>query len=146
MRVVCDTGPLVAATNRRDRAHELAAELITRLGRDLLVPDPVIVETDQLLRARVGHGAARAFLGAIADGEHSLVTLGPNLFRRAVEIDAHYADLNLGLADAAVMAYSEHHRLPILTFDFEDFRATRPRHGFWRLVVDEARYEDAIRR
>lgn len=117
---------------------------MTHLGRDLLVPAAVIVEVDQLLRSRVGGYAARLFLAALAAGEHSVAFLSSTLLRRAVEIDARYADLDLGLADAAVMAMAEQHSLPILTFDFEHFRAAPPPHGYWRLVVDEARYADAI--
>jgi len=33
------------------------------------------------------------------------------------------------------MALAERDDLPILTFDFRDFRATQPRRGYWRLVV-----------
>jgi hypothetical protein len=132
----------VAAANRRDRAHPLAAALVTELGRDLLVPDVVLVEVDQLLRARISTDAAQLFLGAIASGEHSAVFLSPALLRRAAEIDARFSDLDLGLVDAAVMAVAERHNLPILTFDFKHFRATQPRHGYWRLVVDEGRYRD----
>ena len=143
MRIVADTGPLVAAANRRDRAHRLAAILATELGRDLLVPLPVAVEVDQLLRARTDRGAALAFLAALADGEHETAFLTPTLLRRAVEFDRAHADLDLGLADSAVMAVAERYELPILTFDFTHFRATRPKRGFWRLVVDEARYADA---
>lgn len=141
--MVADTGPLVAAANRRDRAHALAAELVTHVGRDLLVPEPVIVEVDQLLRARVGGHAARSFLDALAAGEHRVAFLTAGLLRRAVEIDARFADLDLGFADAAVMAVAERQRLPILTFDFEDFRAAPPARGFWRLVVDESRFAEA---
>jgi predicted nucleic acid-binding protein len=143
LKVVADTGPLVAAANRRDRAHALAGAIVTQLGRDLLVPDPVVLEVDQLLRTRVGTHAARLFLRAMAFGEHSVVFLSPGLLRRAVEIDERFADLDLGLADAAVMAYAERHDLPILTFDFGDFRAAAPMGGYWRLVVDEARYAEA---
>lgn len=146
MKIVADTGPLVAAANRRDRAHALAALLITELGPDLLVLDPVVVETDQLLRARIGGEAARLFLDSMKKGEHTAVFLTPGLFRRAVEIDTRFSDLDLGITDASVMAYAERHRLPILTFDFADFRATRPEKGFWRLVVDEARYQEATQR
>lgn len=103
-----------------------------------------MVETDQLLRARVGAHAARLFLAALAVGEHEVEFLSAGLVRRAVEIDAGFGDLDLGFADAAVMAMAERHDLPILTFDFEDFRASRPRHGFWQLVVDEARYADSV--
>jgi predicted nucleic acid-binding protein len=62
--------------------------------------------------------------------------------RRAPAIDKRFADLDLGIADASVMAYAERHRLPILTFDFQHFRAARPGRGYWRLVVDEARYQE----
>lgn len=140
---MADTGPLVAAANKRDRAHELAAALVTELGRDLIVPDPVLVETDQLLRARLGPPAARLFLAGVVAGEHSIAFLTAGLLRRATEIDARYAALDLGLTDACVMAYAERHDLPILTFDFEHFRAAPPPDGYWRLVVDEARYADS---
>ena len=135
---------MLAAANRRDQAHRIAAELVTRLGRELVIPVPVIVETDQLLRARMGAHAARLFLAALAAGEHEVAYLSAGLLRRAVEIDAGFGDLNLGFADAAVMAVAERQDLPILTFDFEHFRATRPRRGFWQLVIDEARYADSV--
>src|SRR6202043_591963 len=96
LKVVADTGPLVAAANRRDRAHELAAALVTELGRQLLVPEPVIVEVDQLLRSRVSSSSARLFLDAIAAGEHTVVVGSPALQRRAAAIDAQFADLGLG--------------------------------------------------
>jgi predicted nucleic acid-binding protein len=105
----------------------------------------VIVEVDQLLRSRVGGHAARLFLGAIAAGEHTVVNLSPLLLRRAVELDAAFADLELGYADGAVMAVAERNRLPVLTFDFEHFRATHPVDGFWQLVIDEHRYQRHVR-
>jgi predicted nucleic acid-binding protein len=46
--------------------------------------------------------------------------------------------------DASVMAIAERHELPVLTFDFAHFRATRPEGGHWRLVVDESRYADVV--
>lgn len=67
------------------------------------------------------------------------------MLRRAVEIDKAFAGLGLGYADAAVMAIAERGRLPVLTFDFAHFRATRPAHGFWQLVVDEHRYHQHTR-
>lgn len=140
MRVVCDTAPLVAAVNRDDRAHHLAAALVTELGRDLLIPSPVLVETDQLLRARIGTLAAQVFLESVVQGEHRVVFLTLALLRRAAEIDRQFSQLDLGLADAAVMAVAEANRLPILTFDFRDFRAAVPNGGYWELVVDEDRY------
>jgi predicted nucleic acid-binding protein len=52
--------------------------------------------------------------------------------------------LDLGLVDGFVMAFAERHQLPVLTFDFEDFRAAPPSAGSWQLVIDEGRYLDAI--
>jgi predicted nucleic acid-binding protein len=144
LRVIADTGPLVAAANSRDEAHGLAAALVTELGRDLIILDAVIVEVDHLLRSRVGSHAARLFLQALVAGEHSVVFITPALFRRATQFDTRYARLDLGVTDAAIMAYAERHRLPILTFDFQHFRATQPVHGYWRLVIDERRYRKAI--
>ncbi|MGH2857788.1 MAG: type II toxin-antitoxin system VapC family toxin [Solirubrobacteraceae bacterium] len=140
MRAVADTGPLVAAANRRDQAHALAASLVTELGRNLLVPEPVIVEVDQLLRSHIGSHVARLFLESLSAGEHTMVSISPSLRRRAVEFAAKFADLDLGYADAAVMAIAERDRLAVLTFDFEHFRASRPASGCWRLVIDVHRY------
>jgi uncharacterized protein len=140
VKVVADTGPLVAAANERDEAHGLAAALVTELGRDLVVLDSVVIEVDHLLRARLGTHSARAFLDSLVDGEHSVAFLTEGLLRRAAEFDRRYSDLDLGVTNGSVMAFAERHRLPILTFDFAHFRATRPTRGFWRLVVDEARY------
>lgn len=132
----------MAAANRRDKAHALAAILVASLGRNLVVPEPVVVEVDQLLRSRESSAVARLFLESLSAGEHSVVFLSAGLMRRAAQIDAIFSDLDLGYVDAAVMAVAERYDLPILTFDFGHFRATRPRSGYWRLVVDEARYAD----
>lgn len=145
MKVVVDTGPLVAAANRRDQAHDLAAALVIELGRDLVIPSPVLVEVDYLLRARVGVGSARSLLRAVAAGEHAVAYLTPELLRRATEIDERFEALDLGVTDAAVMAVAEREQVPVLTFDFEDFRAAPSEHGPWRLVVDESRYHDSVR-
>ena len=109
MKVVVDAGPLLAAANRRDRSHARTAELIARLGRDAVVPVPVSVEVDHLLRTRLGGHAARLFLEALSAGEHEIAYLTPGLLRRAVAFDARFADLGLGLADASVMAVAERH-------------------------------------
>lgn len=145
MRVVADTGPLLAAANRRDEAHELAAALVSELGRDLLVPSPVLVEVDHLLRSRVDARAARLFLQAVATGSHRVVYLTPDLLRRALAIDARFASLDLGFVDGCVMAVAERRQAPVLTFDFEDFRAAPPAAGSWQFVVDEGRYRDSVR-
>jgi uncharacterized protein len=146
LAAVADTGPLLAAANTNDPAHELARNLVARLGSALVVLDTVLAEADHLIRSRRGGFAARLLLADVARGGLGAAFLTPELLRRAVGIDARYADLELGLVDASIMAYAERHRLPILTFDFPDFRATAPEEGHWRLVVDEALYAEAVAR
>ncbi len=102
-----------------------------------------MVEVDQLLRSRVGAHAARLFLAAMVAGEHRVAFSSAAVLKRATEIDARFADLGLGLADASVMALAESRGHPILTFDFEHFRAAPPQDGYWRLLIDESRYTQA---
>lgn len=136
--VVADTGPLVSAADRDDRAHELASALVRSAGTDLVVPEPVVVEVDWLLRSRLGPRQARVFLAALVAGRPRRAALTAEQFARAVEIDRMYADLSLGVPDASVMALAEAERAPILTFDFTHFRATTDRDGRpWRLVIEE---------
>jgi predicted nucleic acid-binding protein len=144
VKVLVDTGPLVAAIDRRDASHKLAALLIARLRRDAVVPSPVLVEVDHLARNRVGKVAARKFLKATAGGQREIAYLSAGLLRRAVELDNQYADLNLGFVDTCVMAIAERHELPILTFDFADFRATESAAGPWRLAIDEHTYQRIV--
>jgi predicted nucleic acid-binding protein len=96
-----------------------------------------------MLRARVGARSARLFAAALVRGDHRAAYLTARLLERAVEIDERFADLDLGLVDASIMAYAERHDLPILTFDFKHFRATAPATGHWRLVMDESQYARA---
>lgn len=145
MKVIADTGPLVAAANRRDRAHELAAAIVIASGRDLVIPTLVLAEADHLLRTRVGVQSARLLLGAVTSGQHAVAYMTIELLRRATEIDVQYGDLDLGLTDASVMAVAEREDAPVLTFDFEDFRAVPSASGPWELVVDESRYLDSVR-
>lgn len=144
MNVVCDTGPLVAAADRGDTHHRVAAGLVTGLGRTLIVPDSVLVEADILIRRRGATQGARRLLAAVAAGIHRPAFLSPGLLERAAELDATYADLDLGFVDASIMAYAERHDLPILTFDFRDFRATASKRGPWRLVLSEDQLERSI--
>ena len=68
MAVVADAAPLIAAGVRQDHFHRLAVRLVAAAGRDLIVPDPVIVKVDWMLRDRVGTATARLFLDALVDG------------------------------------------------------------------------------
>lgn len=118
---------------------------MARLRRSAVLPSPVLVEADHLIRARAGAASARMFLKSIAEGAHEVAYMTAGLMRRARELDAKYADLNLGFVDACVMAIAERREMPIFTFDFTDFRATESASGPWRLAIDEHIFEREIR-
>ena len=105
-----------------------------------------MVEVDHLARKRIGDYAARSFMKTVVGGAHEIAFATQGLMRRAVELDSRYADLRLGLVDACVMAIAERQDLPILTFDFTDFRATESATGPWRLAVDEQVFQREIAR
>lgn len=137
MKILIDAGPLVSAIDKADPAHRMASTILSHLRRAAIVPSPVMVEVDHLARRRVGDEAAHSFMKTVVGGAHEIAFATQGLMRRAVELDSRYADLNLGLVDACVMAIAERHELPILTFDFTDFRATESAAGPWRLAIDE---------
>ena len=145
-KILIDTGPIVSAIDARDAAHRVAAPLLTRLRHSAMIPTPVLAEVDHFLRTRVSGTAARTFLKEVSGGTHDVAYLTPGLLRRAVELDRRYADLELGISDTCLMAIAERHELPILTFDFADFRATESASGPWQLVLDEGSYRAALAR
>ncbi len=145
-KILVDTAPLVSALDARDSAHGFAGPLIAKLRRQALIPTPVLAEVDHFVRSRVGGTAARTFLRSIVGGTFDIAYLTAGLVRRAGELDDRYADLDLGFADTCLMAIAERHELPILTFDFADFRATESASGPWRLALDENAYRAATTR
>jgi len=140
--VVADSTPLIAAANRGDNFHRLALSLVMAAGRDLIIPDPVVVEVDWMIRERGGAEPARRLLNALVAGAYQRATLSPSLFAAACAIDRTHADLDLGFVDASVMAVAAATESAILTFDFTHFRAAPQARGRpWRLMIDEAEYE-----
>jgi len=144
MKVVVDAGPLISAIDEDDPAYEMATAALGWLRRSAIVPSPVMVEVDHLARRRVGAAAARTFMKTVVGGAHEIAFVTQGLMRRAVELDGKYADLNLGLVDACVMAIAERQELPIFTFDFADFRATESASGPWRLAIGEDVFQREI--
>lgn len=125
--------------NRREGdRHRFAVELLARLGRQVLVPWPILTEVDLLLRARGHAAAARVFVGAIHQGVHRLDAPTSDELATALALAERYPDSGVDLPDLVVMAMSNHRKAPILTWDFRHFRAVVLRRGHhWPLVVTE---------
>lgn len=130
--ILCDTGPIFAAADRRDADHRACVELFTGLrlaGRRLLLPQTVMAEVGYMLEAKVGTFAEVAFLESVADGSFELVDLTPSDVARVAELVARYDDLPLGTTDASVIALAERYGADeIATLDHRHFRVVRPQH------------------
>jgi predicted nucleic acid-binding protein len=127
--VILDTGGLYALLDRTDPNHENAARAIADVD-DLVLPPLVLAELDYWLR-KLG-GGPRAFASLVEDvtaGAYRLEALTEPDLARAAALGVTYADLDLGLVDASVVALCE--RLDengVLTFDRRHFSVVRPRH------------------
>lgn len=122
--IVVDTGGVIALLDADDRHHRRLRELFDTCGPEWLIPWAVLPEVDHLTTRRLGHRVAAAFLEDVAAGRLAVEWGTGADLRRAIEIDARYADLSLGLVDTVVMAIAE--RLgarAIVTLDERDFRA-----------------------
>lgn len=137
--IICDTGPLVSAINRGERRrHRFAADLLARLGRDVIVPWPVLVEVDLLLRGRGHSEAAVTFGQSLLAGIHRLESPTTPDLELALRLAHRYVDSGVDLPDLIVMSMASRRRARILTWDFRHFRAVVLRRGHhWPLVVKE---------
>lgn len=130
--IICDTGPIFAAADRRDADHHACVELFTGLrlaGRRLLLPQTVMAEVGYMLEAKVGTFAEVAFLESVADGSFELVNLTTADAARMAGPVERYDDLPLGTTDASVIALAERLDVTeIATLDHRHFRVVRPSH------------------
>ena len=130
MALICDTGVLYAAIDRRDTAHERCASLLTETAERIAVPAPVLVELDWLVASKLGPGRFDVFLEDIALGEIDIVDLKRPDYVRIRELSHAYQDLPLGFVDAAVVALAERLGEPKLaSLDRRHLGVVRPRHA-----------------
>ncbi len=120
--IVADTGALIALLDQDDRHHAAVLELYEETGERWLLPWAILPEVDYLLARHAGAEAAGAFHGDLAEGAW-MVEWGDDAdLARAHGLLTRYADLRLGLVDAAVMALAERVRAEaIVTLDLRHF-------------------------
>jgi len=128
--LVADTGALYALYDADDRHHRAVADALAAARGPVIVPAVLLCEVDYLLRHFLGVDAELDFLASLEEGAFLLEPFTDADLSRVRELVARYRDLDLGLADAAVVATAERLRIPtLLTVDERDFRAVRHRNG-----------------
>ena len=89
----------------------------------LVIPALVLVEVDYWIHQRLHPGVLVALLDDIDTGAYRVEDLQRDDYRRASELCDQYADADIGLVDAAVLAIPERRREPKLaTLDRSTFR------------------------
>jgi len=130
MAAVADSGAIYGLYNRRDRHHRaLRAAIANELGA-ILIPTAILSEIDYLIVAKLGLGAELDLLDDILAGAFTLEPFTAADVRRSRELIDQYSTLNIGLADAAVLATAERLSIRrILTVDERHFRVVRSADG-----------------
>lgn len=129
MALVLDTGPILALLDAGDPDHRRCVSLVESVDEPLVVPATVLVEVDYWVIKLLGHEAWSVFLEDLAEGAYRLENIGEVDLVRAAELERTYADLDLGLVDASVIALCERLDEPkVATLDRRDFAVVRPRH------------------
>lgn len=130
MALIADSGAIYALYDARDRHHTAVARVIANETGAIIVPMAILAEIDYLLRVRLGNRAVARFLEGIAAGGFSLEPFTIQDLGRCQMLLKTYADLDLGLADASVIASAERRGVRrILTVDVRDFRAVQSADG-----------------
>lgn len=129
MALILDTGPLYASLDRDDPAHQRSRLLIERAHEPLVIPAPVLVETDYWVRKWLGGQTFVALLDDIQRGSFLIEDLGPDDYDRVRFLCDKYADSDIGFVDAAVLAIVERlNEDKLATLDRRHFSIMRPRH------------------
>jgi predicted nucleic acid-binding protein len=134
--LILDTGPLYASLDRSDADYAACRRLIEAANEPLVIPEPVLVEVDYWIHARLHPGVLVALLDDIVEGAYRVEELRTEDYPRVRELCDRYADADIGFVDAAVLAIVERlNERKLATLDRRHFRLLRPRHvGVLQLV------------
>ena len=118
--ITMDTSALVALMDRREARHEGVRSALFADTGPYLLPAAILSEVAYLIELRVGSHALDPLLGDLEDGLLSF-ECGEEDMGRVRALVTRYADLPLGLSDAAVIACGERNGGKVLTLDRRDF-------------------------
>ena len=129
MAIITDSGGVFAIYDSRDHRHAAITRLVATESQ-LVIPTPLLGELGYLLGVRLGSRAVSTFLQDLQANAFTLEPFLPEDIIRCRELLDKYADLDLGLTDAAVIATAERLNINrILTVDERDFRPIRNARG-----------------
>ena len=142
MALIADSGGLYALYDARDKHHRAVKETAGAEAGPIILPMAILAEIDYLLRSKLGAAAEIRLLEGIAKGSYTMEAFTTQDAARCRELLEKYRDLDLGLADASVIATAERLEVyRILTVNERDFRSVRTARGdpFVLLPADRAK-------
>ncbi|MBV9768262.1 MAG: PIN domain-containing protein [Bryobacterales bacterium] len=130
MAAVADSGAIYGLYNRRDRHHRALKAAIIHEPGAILISAAILSEIDYLIAAKLGVNAELDLFEDILKGAFTLEPFSLSDLRHSRELINKYRTLDIGLADAAVIATAERLGIrKILTVDERHFRIIRGADG-----------------
>ena len=130
MTLLLDAGPLVALADAGEPQRDAILAAIDDEPESLVIPAPTTAEVDYLLGQRFGNPARRAFLIDLAAGRFTVACLEREDYSTIADIETRYADLELGLADCALVVLAHRYETTrVLSFDERHLRTVTPLGG-----------------
>ena len=130
MVLLLDAGALYAQADRADPHHQAVVDILRAERGPLVTSQIAVAEADYLILTRLGVDVELAFLQDLAAGTFLAECLSRDEFGRALELARRYGDLELGVADAALVVLAHRYRTRrLLSFDERAFRAVTPFQG-----------------
>lgn len=126
--VLVDTGPIVAILSPQDANHSICVEELRELRCPLLTCWPVLTEAAWLLRN--DPAVIAILLKSFQVGPFELAPLDSTDLTPVADILHRYRNLNLQLADAALLHLANRERIEtVFTLDRRDFGMVRLKAG-----------------
>ena len=130
MALIADSGGIYGLYDASEKKHRSIRAAFDKEPGAVIIPMPVLSEIDYLLRKKLGIGAELDFIEDIRAGIFTLEPCSDEDLSRCSTLIETYRELDLGLADACVIACAERLGvLRILTVDERHFRVVRTSRG-----------------
>jgi uncharacterized protein len=126
---IVDTGVVLALAIADDPRHDDVARALGSHVGGLILPDPVLFESAQLVGRRFGPTSEAQLIRRLVATDWRRMPVTDEDLDRAAALLESYADANIGFADGTIVAMAE--RLGatrLFTLDRRDFGIMRPRH------------------
>jgi predicted nucleic acid-binding protein len=128
--LLIDAAPIVALADPNEPRRAAILDVLANEPGPLVIPAPTTAEIDYLLGRRFGAPARAAFLADLAAGRFAVASLERTDYTVVLGLETRYADLDLGLADCALITLADRYDTTrLLTFDERHFRTVTPLRG-----------------